>query len=119
MEEAKEIKKDLPLAHELVAGVLREGKDNSLTSKEIIKLLGWNGNERRSLFHIIQELINEYDYIIGTSRSGVHRGYYLITNSDELVDTLRPYNAQIMAMLKRYKKLNENYAKRDQESFDI
>lgn len=86
--------KELPYAYALVAGVLREGKDNSLTSKEIIKLLGWKGNDKRNLLRIIKELINKHGYVIGASRTGQQRGYYLMITDEELSDSLRPYNAQ-------------------------
>lgn len=113
------IKKDLPHGYALVASVLKEGKENSLTSKEIIKILGWKDNDQRNVFHIVEQLIKKHGYVIGSSRKGDNKGYYLISNDDEYIETMRTYNAQIQSMLNRYRKLQENYIKRDQLSADI
>jgi hypothetical protein len=106
--------KNIPLTYQTLASVLREGKENCKTSKEIIKALGWNSNDSRRIFHIVEELITKYGYLIGSSRKGEHRGYYIISNFDEYLETMKTYNSQIQSMLNRHRKLQENYAKKDQ-----
>lgn len=108
------LNKNIPPAYLTLASVLCEGKENSKTSKEIIKALGWNSNDSRNVFHIVQELITKYGYLIGSSRKGEHRGYYIISNDDEFTETMKTYNAQIQSMLNRHRKLQESYLKRDQ-----
>lgn len=107
-------KKDLPHNYALLVSVLREGKENCLTSKEIIRRLGWKDNEQRNVFHIVEQLVNKYGYLIGASRKGHKRGYYLIANDDEFFETAKTYNKQIQSMLNRLKNLQKNYAEQQQ-----
>lgn len=106
---AKKQKDVLPYNYAIVASVLREGKDNAITTKDIMNFTGIN--DKRSIHEIIEQLIVKYGYCIGSSRSGFTKGYYLISSKDELKDTLLTYNAQIQSMLKRYRKLHENFSK--------
>lgn len=102
-------KKDLPLNYALVASVLREGKENSLTSTQIIQRLGWSDNSRRNVFHIINRLIEEHGYLIGSSRKGEHKGFFLISNHDEFMETVRTGTKQAHSELRKINKLKENY----------
>lgn len=102
-------KKDLPYNYALFAAVLKEGKENSLTISEIIQRLGWKENDRRNIYHIVNRLIVEYGYLIGSSRNGVNRGYYLISNHDEYKETIRVAEKQAQSELNKIKKLQENY----------
>jgi Ser-tRNA(Ala) deacylase AlaX len=106
--------KSLPPGYALVESVLREGKENSKTSKQIIRELGWQSKDHRTVLHIMEQLITKYGYLIGSSRKGQHKGYYLIETEEEYKETMRTYNAQIQAMLNRHRKLQENYLKKDQ-----
>jgi hypothetical protein len=115
----KDIKKDLPPGYTLLASVLREGKQNSLTTTEIIKALGWNSNDKRNVMHIVEQLITKHGFIIGSSRRGKHKGYYLIATEEEYRETMQTYSAQINSMLKRHKKLQENYIKKDQLCLEV
>lgn len=105
----KSKKKSLPESYALVAGVLREGRDNAITTRDIMRFTGIK--DKRAIHEIIEQLVVRYGYCIGSSRNGYKKGYYLISNKDELKDTLRTYNAQIQSMLKRYRKLHENFSK--------
>lgn len=113
------VEKEIPFNYELVASLLKEGKDNAITSKQIIKQLGWKGNDQRNVFHIVEQLIKNHGYLIGSSRKGEYKGYYLISNDDEYMETMRTYNSQIQSMLNRHRKLQESYLKRDQIIADI
>lgn len=70
--------------------------------------------DMRQVREIIEQLINKYGYCIGSSRKGKAKGYYIISDKDELEATLRTYNAQIMSMLKRHRNLQQNWANKDQ-----
>lgn len=107
----KKQKKALPRNYALVASVLREGKENSITATDIMRFTGIK--DKRSIHEIIEQLILKYGFVIGSSRKGEYKGYYLISNKEELKETLYTYNAQIQSMIKRHQKLRENYAKKD------
>lgn len=107
MQTVSEQKKYLPAMYAAVAGVLREGKAEAVTSKDIVMLTG--ASSKRDVMEIIEQLVVKHGYVIGSSRRGEHRGYYLISNASELQETLHTYNEQIQSMMKRHKKLNENY----------
>lgn len=100
-------KKYLPSTYEAVAGVLREGKAEAITSTDIVMLT--SAGSKRDVHEIIEQLIVQHGYVIGSSRSGKHRGYYLISNASELQESLHTYNNQIQSMMKRHKKLRENF----------
>lgn len=108
--------KEIPPGYLTLASVLLEGKDNAKTSTQIIKDLGWDDNDKRNVFHIVEQLIKKHGYLIGSSRKGTNKGYYLIATEDEYVETMRTYNAQIQSMLERHRKLQENYLRREQEA---
>lgn len=105
-------KKDLPHNYALVVSVLREGKENAITSKEIIKRLGWKNHGQRNVFNIIKGLIEEYGYLIGSSRKGESRGYYLISNFAEFEETVIVAEKQANSELRKIRKLRENYSKK-------
>lgn len=109
MEAVAEKKHDesLPFRYKTLASLLRGGSQNAITSTDIMKLSGIDS--KRDVMEIIEQLIMKYGYCIGTSRRGPNKGYYLITDPDELSKTLRTYNAQIQSMMDRYKKLQQNY----------
>lgn len=107
MQTVKGQKKYLPETYRAVAGVLREGKAEAVTSKDIVMLTGVAS--KRDVHEIIEQLIVQHGYVIGSSRAGNHRGYYLISNATELQESLTTYNNQIQSMMKRHKKLNQNY----------
>lgn len=102
-------KNNLPHKYKLVASVLREGKGKSITTNDIMKFTGIKN--KRDVHEIIEQLVVKYGYVIGSSRKGHRRGYYLISNNDELKETLYTYNRQIQSMLNRYKALQLNYNK--------
>lgn len=102
-------KNSLPYNYKLVESVLREGKQSATTTRDILTLTGLK--DQRQIHEIIEQLIMKYGYVIGASRKGKYRGYYLVSNQDELKDTLHSYNEQIQTMLKRHKQLLLNYNK--------
>lgn len=110
---ATKTKKSLPHKYRLVADVLGEGKQSAKTTKNIMQATGLKS--KRDVMEIIERLIIKYGYIIGSSRQGEHKGYYLIQNKSELKETLFTFNNQIQSMLKRYKALQANYNKTEGE----
>ena len=108
----KEKINSLPVKYKVVADLLREGQAKAITSTDIMKLAGIDS--KRDVMEIIEQLINKYGRVIGASRNGEFRGYYLIASDAELKDALHSYNEQIQSMLKRHKKLIENYIENGQ-----
>lgn len=119
MEAVAEKKHDesLPFRYKTLASLLREGSQNAITSTDIMKLSGIDS--KRDVMEIIEQLIMKYGYCIGTSRRGPNKGYYLITDPDELSKTLRTYNNQIQSMLKRHKQLQKNFIDKDQLEMSV
>lgn len=101
--------KSLPEKYKAVVGVLREGRENATTTSTIMMLTGIKG--KRDVYEIIEQLILKHGYVIGASRTGEHRGYFLITNHKEYTDTMNTRSAHIKSMIKRHKKMGENYFK--------
>ncbi|MED4003617.1 hypothetical protein [Priestia aryabhattai] len=91
---------------------LKTGKENSITVDKIISNTNGAFN-RRDVFAIKHDLIMRYGYPIGSSREGEHKGFYLIKNDNELVDTVRPLQNEAQTMFNLSKKLIENYQNTD------
>ena len=103
--------KNLPATYKALAGVLREGKAEAITSSDILRLTGLK--DKRQVSEIIEQLVVRHGHVIGSNRTGDHKGYYYISDKTELLETLETYNNQIQSMLKRHIKLQENYIKRE------
>ena len=102
-------KETLPHSHRLVASTLREGKQNATLKSDIMSITGIK--DSRQMYQIIEDLIIDHGYCIAGSKSGEHKGYYLITNKKELQETLRTINATAQSLLNRHKQLQKNYIK--------
>lgn len=99
----------IPPGYARLLSVLIPGKENAKTSEDIVLAMGWSQHDKRQVFHIIEVLIKKYGCLIGSSRKGENKGYYLIETHEEYVETMQTYNAQIQSMLDRHRKLQENY----------
>ena len=107
MTATKTKKRVLPSNHKTVAGILREGKTNATLMSDIMSIAGIN--DRRQMYQIIEELIVKYGYCIAGSKKGEYKGYYIISNKGELIETLNSLNSTIQSMMTRHKKLQENF----------
>lgn len=104
MEEVK--KQCFPPKYKAVASVLREGKENAITSDSIMKVC--EIDSKREVMEIVERLIVDHGYCIGTGRNK-NKGYYLISDQKELETTLRTYSKQIQSMMNRRQRLAENF----------
>jgi len=102
---------NLPERYLQLLAQLKPGKENSVTVDKIISNTN-NAFNRRDIFAIKHDLIMNHGYLIGSSREGEHKGLYLITNEQELVDTLRPIQNEAQTMMNLSKKIIENYDNR-------
>lgn len=100
-------KNTLPENYKAVAACLRKGKAEAITSNDIVRLTPVT--TKRDVYEIIEQLVIRHGYVIGASRTGEHKGYYIIETQSELAESLHSYNEQIQSMLRRHKKLRENY----------
>lgn len=73
-------KKDLPSWHRKVLSVIRYGKSNAITVKEIMALIGGSDQEIRKT---VQELIVKYGCLVGTSNERDNQGFYVIETEEE------------------------------------
>lgn len=108
----------LPERYLQLLAQLKPGKENSITVDKIIS--NTNGTfTRRDIFAIKHDLIMRYGYPIGSSREGTFKGFYLIENDNELVDTVRPLQNEAQTMMNLSKKLIENYQNTDNEEENV
>ncbi|HSH51420.1 MAG TPA: hypothetical protein VK982_06820, partial [Bacteroidales bacterium] len=91
----EKVYKNLPSKYRAVASVLREGKERAILSQDIMKLADLK--DKRQVHEIIEQLILKHGFVIGASRRGEHRGYYLISNYEEFKETADTYNEQIQS----------------------
>lgn len=112
MEISTQIKKDLPEFHEKVLSVIPTGQKNSITISYIIDKLGLTGQARRKITLALNDLIFIYGLPIGSSSDDDTRGVFLIDNEDDLQLACRTLNSRAMQVLKRHKKIIENYNNR-------
>lgn len=99
---------ELPHNYQQVVSVLGYGKYKAITNQRIRQITGIQ--DSRSIYQIIEDLINNYGYVIGASRQGKFKGYYLIENEQELKESLFSFNNQIASMQKRLASLQLNFS---------
>lgn len=95
----------LPPNYEKLLNVLRLGKENATSSREIEQLTGISSRDTGAF---TADLIIRYGYRIGSSRVKPY-GYYLIEDEQELKDTLRSLNNEMQGILNRHKALQANF----------
>lgn len=105
----KSNKKCLPEKHRIVADSIRVGKENATLLSDIMMIA--NIDDRRQAYIIIEQLINDYGYVIGASRKGTFRGYYKPANEREFEEIASTFKRSVDSTKKRYKSLINNYSK--------
>jgi len=101
--------KNLPEPHKTVASLIRVGKENATLLSDIMSIA--EIGERRIAARIIEDLINRHGYVIGASKSGKFKGYYIPANEKEFKEVIQSFKRTINAMEVRYKNLKSNYEK--------
>ncbi|MGM2821367.1 hypothetical protein [Bacillus cereus group sp. Bce001] len=71
---------DLPLWERQVLSLIRHGKANSITVKEIITIIGGTDQSVRGT---IRRLIEKHGYLIGSSNTKDTPGFYFPTSEEE------------------------------------
>ncbi|SMQ86906.1 hypothetical protein SAMN05444673_6987 [Bacillus sp. OV166] len=72
------MKKELPLLHQQVLGLIPSG-DRSITFCEIIQTLGLSKQHERDIRQVLVDLVMKYGYRIGSASGGSKRkGFFLI-----------------------------------------
>jgi len=100
---------NLPEKYKTVAGLIRVGKENATLLSDIMSLA--DIQDRRQAYQIIEDLINKYGYVIGASKSGKYKGYYIPGNDKEFQEVATQFKQSITSMNKRYTNLLINYSK--------
>ncbi|MBM7581075.1 hypothetical protein [Jeotgalibacillus terrae] len=109
IEEFKTPMKELPLDHRRVVDFLREGKENTTTSKYIAQLTGFTTVRVRS---IIRDLIVKYGYVIGASNEVDSQGYYIPVTAEEELRCIHNLRSRRVEITKREKALITNISAR-------
>lgn len=100
-------RKNLPVKYKVVADCIRVGKINAILLSDIMIIA--DIQDRRNAYIIIEELINKYGYVIGASKTGEYKGYFIPANDDEFSEVIHTFNQTIGSLNKRYENLLINY----------
>lgn len=105
----KQREKHLSEKYQVVADCIRVGKQNATLLSDIMTIA--DIKERRKAYQIIEDLINQYGYVIGASKHGEYKGYYKPANEAEFKEIAETFKQSINSMDRRYKNLLINYSK--------
>lgn len=110
MQAIQEREKHLPTEkHRIVAESIRVGRQNATLLSDIMSIA--EIDDRRTAYQIIEDLINDYGYVIVASRSGKYKGYFYPANEMEFRKYAKTFKQSIDSMKKRYNNLINNYNK--------
>ncbi|MGG3803481.1 hypothetical protein [Metabacillus fastidiosus] len=107
--EEKERPQGMPYLHWRVLEAIPQGKENSIPIAYLMEKLAISQLDRRKVNNIINDLINDYDYAIGTSSQKDSRGIFLIEDERDLNLAAHTLNGRAMAILNRQKKISDNF----------
>jgi len=103
----KENKNTLPVKHQIVGNLIRKGKENATLLSDIMIVA--DIQDRRNAYQIIEDLVVKHGYVIGGSKSGEFKGYYIPANDKEFNEIAHTFKNTIGSMNKRYTSLLSNY----------
>lgn len=101
--------KDLPEKYKVLADSIRVGKENAILLDDLMIIA--DIQDKRSAYQIIEELIVKHGYVIGASKRGVHKGYYIPADEKEFKEVLHTFRSAITSMERRHKSLIKNFEK--------
>ncbi|MGN7192848.1 hypothetical protein ACTHS9_01605 [Bacillus mycoides] len=78
--------------------LIRQGKENAITVKDIISVIGGNDEEIRA---IVRRLIEKYGYLIGSSNRIGRSGYYRPETNEEKEEAISKLEKRAAEILKR------------------
>ncbi|MFD6507997.1 hypothetical protein [Bacillus sp. NPDC060175] len=81
-----------------VLSLIRQGKENAITVKDIISVIGGNNEEIRA---IVRRLIEKHGYLIGSSNHIGRSGYYRPKTNEEKEEAVSKLEKRAGEILKR------------------
>ena len=81
-----------------VLAILKKGRANAMTGKEIATITGYKS---RLIYSAISNLVIRYSVPIVGARVGSHNGYYIAETREELLEGLRSLKNQVTHEQKR------------------
>ncbi|QWG38113.1 hypothetical protein EXW35_06565 [Bacillus mycoides] len=81
-----------------VLSLIRQGKENAITVKDIISVIGGNDEEIRA---IVRRLIEKHGYLIGSSNHIGRSGYYRPKTNEEKEEAVSKLEKRAAEILKR------------------
>ncbi|MCI0764785.1 hypothetical protein [Bacillus sp. TL12] len=81
-----------------VLSLIRQGKENAITVKDIISVIGGNDEEIRA---IVRRLIEKHGYLIGSSNHIGRSGYYCPETNEEKEEAVSKLEKRAAEILKR------------------
>jgi len=104
----------MPELHKRILALIPIGHENAITITNLIEKLGLKASDRRTVNYIIDDLIYDYGYPIGTNSAGENKGIFFMDKDDDLQAGCRALRSRAVAMFKKEKKIIENYHNRNQ-----
>lgn len=81
-----------------VLSLIKQGKENAITVKDIISVIGGNDEEIRA---IVRRLIEKHGYLIGSSNRIGRSGYYCPETNEEKEEAISKLEKRAAEILKR------------------
>lgn len=97
----------LPKKYKVLADSIRVGKQNAILLDDLMIIA--QISDKRSAYQIVEDLINKHGYVIGASKTGEHKGYYIPANEEEFNEVVYRFRNTINSMEKRHKNLLINF----------
>lgn len=117
--ETKESQQVLPELHTKVLSAIPEGREKSIPISYLMEKLAISQTDSRKINNVINDLIFNYGYPIGTSSEQQSKGIFFIDNEDDLRLACHTLNSRAMGALRRHKRIIENFNNNDQLEADI
>jgi hypothetical protein len=113
----EDVLKAMPYYHRAVLSLLRSGKDKAITASEIVRICGGNDALVRV---VVRDLIMKYEISIAGSNTQDCKGYFIVSNDEELKMAISNLTGRLKDISTRIKSLrnNEGYYLPDEQTFE-
>ncbi|MEH7454186.1 hypothetical protein [Gottfriedia acidiceleris] len=101
----------LPELHKRILLAIPSGSENAITIAWLMDKLAISRNDRRTVSAVIESLVLDHGFPIGTSSKAESKGIFLCKTEDDLKLACHTLNSMATQTLKRHKQLIANYNK--------
>lgn len=112
-------KRELPLLHQQVLGLIPKGGERSITFREIMQILGLSKQYERDIRQVLVDLVMKYGYPIGSVSGGsMRKGFFLIETVAELEAASYTLTSRKRHIERRNTTMIENFRKHNKLSIN-